>query len=74
MSESSYRSLLHHRGYAALLCSQFLGAYNDNLFKMVVSLLAVGAALGHVAGTSALPLTADIQAVMSASPAGVMRL
>ncbi|MFQ5973970.1 MAG: FecR domain-containing protein [Alphaproteobacteria bacterium] len=45
LSESSYRSLLDNRGYAALLCSQFLGAYKDNLFKMVVSLLAVGAML-----------------------------
>jgi acyl-[acyl-carrier-protein]-phospholipid O-acyltransferase/long-chain-fatty-acid--[acyl-carrier-protein] ligase len=40
------------RSLTALLCTQFLGALNDNLFKMVVSLLAVGASI-EIAGGSA---------------------
>ena len=39
-------SLLRRSGYAALLGAQFLGALNDNLFKMIVSLLAVSAGIG----------------------------
>ena len=38
-------ALLRHRSFAALLVAQFLGAFNDNLYKMVVSLMIVGAAL-----------------------------
>jgi len=37
------RESLWHRGYLALMATQFLGALNDNLFKVIVSLLAVGA-------------------------------
>lgn len=36
---------LRSRGFRALLRAQWLGAFNDNLLKMVASLLAVGAGL-----------------------------
>jgi len=36
--------LLGHRGFRALFSAQLLGAFNDNFFKMLVSLLAVDAA------------------------------
>ena len=36
----------------ALLMAQFLGAFNDNVYKMVVSLLAVQETLKAGAGTS----------------------
>ena len=46
-------ALLRHRSFASLLMTQFLGAFNDNLYKMVVSLMIVGAALsaGGAGGT-----------------------
>ena len=38
------RDTLKHRGLQPFLWTQFLGAFNDNLFKIVVSMLAVHAA------------------------------
>jgi acyl-[acyl-carrier-protein]-phospholipid O-acyltransferase / long-chain-fatty-acid--[acyl-carrier-protein] ligase len=45
----SYRETLRRPGFQAFLWTQFLGAFNDNLFKMVVSMLAVRAAAGEAA-------------------------
>jgi acyl-[acyl-carrier-protein]-phospholipid O-acyltransferase/long-chain-fatty-acid--[acyl-carrier-protein] ligase len=50
MLPQSSRSLLRHRGFRALCFAQLLGAFNDNVFKMVVSLLAVDTASGGHAG------------------------
>ncbi len=48
MPSQSPRRLLRHRGFRALFSAQLLGAFNDNVFKMLVSLLAVDtAATGH---------------------------
>ena len=44
MTAHSYRDTLSHRGLQPFLWTQFLGAFNDNLFKIVVSMLAVHAA------------------------------
>lgn len=44
----TYAGLLQVRGFAALLATAFLGAFNDNLYKIVVSLMAAG--LGAAAG------------------------
>jgi acyl-[acyl-carrier-protein]-phospholipid O-acyltransferase/long-chain-fatty-acid--[acyl-carrier-protein] ligase len=41
---SSYRDTLRQPGFQPFLWTQFLGAVNDNLFKIVVSMLAVRAA------------------------------
>ena len=41
MATHSYRETLKHRGLQPFLWTQFLGAFNDNLFKIVVSMLAV---------------------------------
>src|SRR5438552_5017012 len=43
----TYRDTLSHKGLQPFLWTQFLGAFNDNLFKIVVSLFAV-----HVAGAT----------------------
>src|SRR5439155_2402942 len=43
----TYRDTLAHKGLQPFLWTQFLGAFNDNLFKIVVSLFAV-----HVAGAT----------------------
>src|SRR5437867_5357209 len=41
MTNGSYRQTLARTGLQPFLWTQFLGAFNDNLFKLVVSLLAV---------------------------------
>lgn len=41
MASHTYRDTLKHRGLQPFLWTQFLGAFNDNLFKIVVSILAV---------------------------------
>lgn len=50
MAPGSYRQLVGNKGFHAFLWTQFLGAFNDNLFKIVVSLLAVQVASGAEAG------------------------
>ena len=46
MASGSYRQVLGEKGFHPFLWTQFLGAFNDNLFKIVVSLLAVQLASG----------------------------
>ena len=41
MVSSSYNRLLANKGFQAFLWTQFLGAFNDNVFKIIVSLVAV---------------------------------
>jgi len=41
MTSGTYRATLRRPGIQPFLWTQFLGAFNDNLFKIVVSLLAV---------------------------------
>jgi acyl-[acyl-carrier-protein]-phospholipid O-acyltransferase / long-chain-fatty-acid--[acyl-carrier-protein] ligase len=41
-----YGPLLKDAGFEAFLWTQFLGAFNDNVFKMIVSVFAVSAATG----------------------------
>src|SRR5262245_33685343 len=41
MATHSYRETLRQPGLQPFLWTQFLGAFNDNLFKIVVSMLAV---------------------------------
>src|SRR5438477_5532131 len=50
MTAHSYRDTLRRPGIQPFLWTQFLGAFNDNLFKLVVSLVAVHAAVGADAG------------------------
>jgi acyl-[acyl-carrier-protein]-phospholipid O-acyltransferase/long-chain-fatty-acid--[acyl-carrier-protein] ligase len=50
MTAHSYRDTLARRGLQPFLWTQFLGAFNDNLFKIVVSMLAVHAASPDNAG------------------------
>ena len=47
MTAGSYGATLKQPGLRPFLWTQFLGAFNDNLFKIVVSMLAV-----HMASTS----------------------
>ena len=57
MSAIDDRSPFANASYRALLGAQFLGAYNDNLFKMLVSLMAVDAATGAIGSGGYLSLT-----------------
>lgn len=41
-----YKDLLKHRGFNSLLWTQFLGVFNDNVCRIVVSMLAVNLAAG----------------------------
>jgi acyl-[acyl-carrier-protein]-phospholipid O-acyltransferase/long-chain-fatty-acid--[acyl-carrier-protein] ligase len=49
MAAGSYRTTLAHRGLQPFLWTQFLGAFNDNVLKIIVTLLAMGA-LGRARG------------------------
>lgn len=43
---NGYGALLKFRGFHAFLWTQFLGAFNDNLCKIVISMAAIDAAMG----------------------------
>ena len=47
----TYRDTLRHAGLQPFLWTQFLGAFNDNIFKIVVSFLAMEA-MGPVDGVA----------------------
>ncbi|MEK6713265.1 MAG: hypothetical protein AABY41_03635, partial [Nitrospirota bacterium] len=53
MSSGRYKDLLKNFGFQSFLWTQFLGAFNDNIYKMVVSLFAVEAAVSGGNGGSA---------------------
>ncbi len=46
MTHGGFRDLIQRRGFQAFLWTQFLGAFNDNLYKIVVSMRAVQVAAG----------------------------
>jgi acyl-[acyl-carrier-protein]-phospholipid O-acyltransferase / long-chain-fatty-acid--[acyl-carrier-protein] ligase len=50
MTAHSYRDTLRRPGLQPFLWTQFLGAFNDNLFKIVVSMVAVHAATAATSG------------------------
>src|SRR5262245_60172945 len=50
MAAHTYRDTLKQPGLQSFLWTQFLGAFNDNLFKIVVSMVAVSAVASDRAG------------------------
>jgi acyl-[acyl-carrier-protein]-phospholipid O-acyltransferase/long-chain-fatty-acid--[acyl-carrier-protein] ligase len=56
MAIGKFTDVLKLRGFQPFLWTQFLGALNDNLYKTVVSLLAVEAALNAGGGTQFLSM------------------
>ena len=50
-SPGNYRRLLGNGGFEAFLWTQFLGAFNDNVYKMIVSIFAVRMAAGSASGS-----------------------
>jgi hypothetical protein len=57
MPGHGYRDTLEHRGLQPFLWTQFLGAFNDNLFKIVVSMVAVHAATSANCRSCCFPAT-----------------
>jgi len=49
MASVTYGELLRNKGIRAFLWTQFLGAFNDNVFKFIVSMAAIAAATGSAA-------------------------
>src|SRR5204863_10047105 len=41
MAENRYIDLLKNRGFFCFFCTQFLGAFNDNFYKIIVTLVAL---------------------------------
>ncbi|MBI2688505.1 MAG: MFS transporter [Acidobacteria bacterium] len=60
MIHSSYGTLLRDRGFQSFLWTQFLGAFNDNVFKMIVSVAAVAYTAGSDEGSQYLALTGAV--------------
>ena len=60
MTHSSYASLLANRGFQCFLWTQFLGAFNDNVFKMIVSVAAVSYTADAAQGSQYLALTGAV--------------
>src|SRR5579871_1470930 len=55
-----YASLLRHGGFQAFLWTQFLGAFNDNVYKMIVSVGAIELAGDGVLGARYLALAGAV--------------
>ncbi len=60
MPTGKYRDLLKSFGFQSFLWTQFLGAFNDNVFKIVVSMVAVNMATGPGGGSGYLSLAGAV--------------
>ncbi|HPA47473.1 MAG TPA: MFS transporter, partial [bacterium] len=60
MSHGSFKDLLKHRGFHSFLWTQFLGALNDCIYKIVVSMMALDAAAQSGGGSGYLPLASAV--------------
>ncbi len=56
MSHSGFADILKNRGFQAFLWTQFLGAFNDNCYKIIVSMRAVHVAASSDGGSTYLTL------------------
>jgi acyl-[acyl-carrier-protein]-phospholipid O-acyltransferase/long-chain-fatty-acid--[acyl-carrier-protein] ligase len=72
-SSGSYARLLTHGGFQAFLWTQFLGAFNDNVYKMIVSITAAAMVASGGGGSRALELAGAVFVIpflLFAGPAG----
>ncbi|MGA8028684.1 MAG: MFS transporter, partial [Bryobacteraceae bacterium] len=72
-SSGNYQRLLGNSGFEAFLWTQFLGAFNDNVYKMMVSMIAVEIASNAQLGARYLALAGAIFVLpylLFAGPAG----
>jgi acyl-[acyl-carrier-protein]-phospholipid O-acyltransferase/long-chain-fatty-acid--[acyl-carrier-protein] ligase len=59
-ANNSYLALLRNHGFQGFLWTQFLGAFNDNVYKMIVSVGAVELAADRVLGARYLALAGAV--------------
>src|SRR3984957_9784129 len=59
-SKNGYGALLRNGGFQAFLWTQFLGAFNDNVYKMIVSVGAVELAANQLLGGRYLALAGAV--------------
>jgi acyl-[acyl-carrier-protein]-phospholipid O-acyltransferase/long-chain-fatty-acid--[acyl-carrier-protein] ligase len=72
-STGSYARLFADGGFQAFLWTQFLGAFNDNVYKMIVSIMALRLAADSQAGSRYLALAGAVFVIpflLFAGPAG----
>ncbi len=72
-SSGSYGRLLTDGGFQSFLWTQFLGAFNDNVYKMIVSIMALRIAADQQAGSRYLALAGAVFVIpylLFAGPAG----
>jgi acyl-[acyl-carrier-protein]-phospholipid O-acyltransferase/long-chain-fatty-acid--[acyl-carrier-protein] ligase len=56
MTSGRYTELLKNRGFFCFFCTQFLGAFNDNFYKIIVTLVALDVPLDAGGGEQYIPL------------------
>lgn len=56
MTTGTYTDLLKNRGFFCFFCTQFLGAFNDNFYKIIVTLVALEVPLAAGGGKQYIPL------------------
>src|SRR5580698_10082145 len=56
----TYLALLRDRSFHSFLWTQFLGAFNDNVYKMIVSIMAVRIAADSNSGSRSLALAGAV--------------
>ena len=59
-AHSGFRDLLRNGGFQSFLWTQFLGAFNDNLYKIIVSMRAVHVAASTGSGSEYLSLAGAV--------------
>ncbi len=60
MATGKYKDLLKSFGFQSFLWTQFLGAFNDNTFKIVLSMVAVNVATGPYGGSAYVSLVGAV--------------
>jgi acyl-[acyl-carrier-protein]-phospholipid O-acyltransferase/long-chain-fatty-acid--[acyl-carrier-protein] ligase len=56
MRTGNYIDILKNPGFFCFFCTQFLGAFNDNFYKIIVTLVALDAPAAAGGGTQYIPL------------------
>ncbi|MDH3443490.1 MAG: acyl-[ACP]--phospholipid O-acyltransferase [Deltaproteobacteria bacterium] len=56
MPPGSYRAILRNPGFFCFFCTQFLGAFNDNFYKIIITLVALGIPASVGGGKHYIPL------------------
>ncbi len=63
MTQHGFKDLLRNGGFQAFLWTQFLGAFNDNVYKIIVSMRAVHLAAGGASSSLYLSLAGAVYVV-----------